>query len=250
MTTFVFDLDGTICFKGQPLQSDILAAFEQLEVDGHDIIFASARPIRDMYPVLPKRYWQHKMIGGNGAFIFNGEKVEVHAFSKEVREKIETLIEEHGLTYLMDSAWDYSFTGSNTHPIYTQLDSLKLAENKERQQLSDCVKCVLFTEDATIFQALAAMDCVIHRHQKEGILDISPSGVTKEAGLKQLGIMPGTYIAFGNDQNDCRMLEEAKMSVCVGKNEEVRKYATHGCNEQQVAHMIRQLSNEWKEIII
>ena len=250
MTAFVFDLDGTICFKGQPLQTDILAAFEQLEEDGHEVVFASARPIRDMYPVLSKRYWQYRMIGGNGAFIFNGEKVEVHAFSKEVREKIDELIEEHRLMYLMDSAWDYSFTGSKTHPIYTQLDSLKLAENKERQQLSDWVKCVLFTEDEMIFQSLEAMDCVIHRHQKEGILDISPCGITKEAGLKQLGILPGTYIAFGNDQNDCRMLEEAKISVCVGGNEEVRKYATYGCNEQQVAHMMRQLSNEWKEINI
>lgn len=137
MTAFVFDLDGTICFKGKPLQTDILAAFEQLEEDGHEVIFASARPIRDMYPVLSKRYWQYRMIGGNGAFIFNGEKVEVHAFSKEVREKIDELIEEHRLMYLMDSAWDYSFTGAKTHPIYTQLDSLKLAENKERQQLSD-----------------------------------------------------------------------------------------------------------------
>ncbi|GED19413.1 hypothetical protein [Kurthia gibsonii] len=46
------------------------------------------------------------------------------------------------------------------------------------------------------------------------------------------------------------MLEEAKISVCVGGNEEVRKYATYRCDEQQVAHMMRQLSNEWKEINI
>lgn len=109
---------------------------------------------------------------------------------------------------------------------------------------------MLFTEDEMIFQSLEAMDCVIHRHQKEGILDISPYGITKEAGLKQLGILPGTYIAFGNDQNDWRMLEEAKISVCVGGNEEVRKYATYRCGEQQVAHTMRQLSNEWKEINI
>lgn len=112
MTAFVFDLDGTICFKGQPLQTDILAAFEQLEEDGHEVVFASARPIRDMYPVLPKYYWHHRMIDGNGAFIF---------------------------------------------------------------------KCMLFTEDEMIFQSLETMDCVIHRHQKEGILDISPKSRTKTA---------------------------------------------------------------------
>lgn len=50
---FIFDLDGTICFKGQPLTTEILQAFQKLEADGHDLMIASARPIRDIYPVLP-----------------------------------------------------------------------------------------------------------------------------------------------------------------------------------------------------
>lgn len=40
---------------------------------------------------------------------------------------------------------------------------------------------MLFTEDEMIFQSLETMDCVIHRHQKEGILDISPKSRTKTA---------------------------------------------------------------------
>ncbi len=31
---FVFDLDGTICFKGQPLSTGITAALEDCLVDG------------------------------------------------------------------------------------------------------------------------------------------------------------------------------------------------------------------------
>lgn len=49
---FVFDLDGTICFKGQPISEKILNSLEKLQMDRHDVIFASARPIRDMLPVI------------------------------------------------------------------------------------------------------------------------------------------------------------------------------------------------------
>lgn len=45
---FVFDLDGTICFKDQPVSEKILVSLEKLVVLGREVIFASARPIRDL----------------------------------------------------------------------------------------------------------------------------------------------------------------------------------------------------------
>jgi len=35
------------------------------------VIFASARPIRDLLPVLDKRFHTYPMIGGNGAIVAN-----------------------------------------------------------------------------------------------------------------------------------------------------------------------------------
>ncbi|MDI3410861.1 HAD hydrolase family protein [Bacillus sonorensis] len=43
---FVFDLDGTICFEGQSVSEHLLMSFEELKAQGHEVIFASARPIR------------------------------------------------------------------------------------------------------------------------------------------------------------------------------------------------------------
>ncbi|MGG3025562.1 HAD hydrolase family protein, partial [Brevibacillus parabrevis] len=45
---FIFDLDGTICFKGQPISKSILDCLLELEQEGHTVGFASARPCRDM----------------------------------------------------------------------------------------------------------------------------------------------------------------------------------------------------------
>ncbi|AOO98670.1 putative hydrolase [Staphylococcus aureus] len=66
---FVFDIDGTLCFDGRLIDQTIIDTLLQLQHDGHELIFASARPIRDLLPVLPSVFHQHTLIGANGAMI-------------------------------------------------------------------------------------------------------------------------------------------------------------------------------------
>nr|WP_276605926.1 HAD hydrolase family protein [Pasteurella multocida] len=61
---FVFDLDGTICFDGKQIPLDIQHALEQLMQKDHQLIFASARPIRDLLPLLNPKLQQAMLIGG------------------------------------------------------------------------------------------------------------------------------------------------------------------------------------------
>lgn len=46
---FVFDIDGTLCFDGRLIDQTIIDTLLQLQHDGHELIFASARPIRDLF---------------------------------------------------------------------------------------------------------------------------------------------------------------------------------------------------------
>lgn len=71
---FVFDIDGTLCFDGRLIDQTIIDTLLQLQHDGHELIFASARPIRDLLPVLPSVFHQHTLIGANGAMIFTAIK--------------------------------------------------------------------------------------------------------------------------------------------------------------------------------
>jgi HAD superfamily hydrolase (TIGR01484 family) len=71
----VFDLDGTICLKGQAVSENILETLDELKRNGHEIIFSSARPIRDRLPVLHKRFHTFPLIGGNGSLISNNGKL-------------------------------------------------------------------------------------------------------------------------------------------------------------------------------
>lgn len=216
---FVFDLDGTICFKGQPLSTGITAALEDCLENGHEVIFASARPIRDMLPVLPKSMHTFPMVGGNGAFIANnGDIKEVAAFDVEIVEAIKKVITTYQLAYLVDGDWDYAYTGSESHPIYQNLDPLQLAKRVVLEELKDIVKIVLFPGEyhQDILAQLQKLPISLYEHASENILDMSPWGIDKWTGLTKLGVLQHQFIAFGNDANDAAMFEKALESVCVG----------------------------------
>ncbi|MEO4052309.1 HAD-IIB family hydrolase [Solibacillus sp. CAU 1738] len=241
---FVFDLDGTICFKGRPLTEEICAALDMCTIHGHEVVFASARPIRDMLPVLPKRYYHYRMVGGNGAFTFVKGDVQLQSFSEQTIAELKTIIEKYNLQYLIDSDWDYSFTGEESHPIYQNLDPLKTATNKPLTELHSISKAVLFTNNEEIKEHLKKLPVTLYEHGDEGLIDISPQNVHKVAGLQRLGIEPNTYIAFGNDQNDQELFQHAHYSVCVG-NHDVAQFANEQIMVEDVPQRIKQLAKKF-----
>ncbi|MDM5250679.1 HAD-IIB family hydrolase [Lysinibacillus sp. G4S2] len=248
---FVFDLDGTICFKGQPLSEGITNALEACIENGHEIIFASARPIRDLLPVLPETMRKFSMVGGNGAFVAqNGETIEVTAFAAEIVEEVQNIIANFQLPYLVDGDWDYAYTGSEAHPIYQNLDPLKLAKKVALQDLKDIVKIVLFPGEHLneILAALKKLPISLYEHASENIVDMSPNGIDKWNGLTKLGIAEGDFIAFGNDANDASMFVKAKESVCVGEHK-VRELASLQVPSEETAviKMLSVLNEKYKE---
>src|SRR5699024_2104705 len=141
---FVFDLDGTICFAGRPVSETILECLDQLRSDGHDLIFASARPIRDMLPVLHERFHSCTLIGGNGALIsINGNVESAQAFSKQQIGHIMTMIERRKANYLIDGHWDYDYSGPLYNHILNKVDHAHLSTYMHVTSLELIVKDIL-----------------------------------------------------------------------------------------------------------
>jgi HAD superfamily hydrolase (TIGR01484 family) len=243
---FVFDLDGTICFKGQPLTQEICAALDVCQAMGHEIIFASARPIRDLLPVLPTKYHHLRMVGGNGAFRHVEGSIEVKSFDALACKQLFNIIDTYQVPYLIDSSWDYSYTGELTHPIYQNIDPLKSAKNVSIDLLENIVKVVLFTSSTEIQKSLEALSLTIHLHQNEGILDISPEGIDKWSGLQQLEVKEREFIAFGNDSNDICMFKAAKESICIGNHPVAQEVASIQIAADEVAQMILLMSEKYQ----
>lgn len=251
---FVFDLDGTICFKGQPISSRILHSLSTLTEAGIEVIFASARPIRDMLPVIDKAFHQYTMIGGNGSMISKGGKViQSNSFSKVEIIGIKKLIKQYNATFLMDGDWDYAYTGPDTHPILQNLDPAKLAKMVSLESLDSIVKVLFLTSNNMneLAEELSKLNVYVNKHSNENILDISPSGINKWSALKILGIKENTYIAFGNDANDISMFENALHTVMIGYHEQLALFAKEnvslsGDYEQEIAEKILTLSKEYR----
>ncbi|BBH18678.1 hydrolase [Paenibacillus baekrokdamisoli] len=247
---FVFDLDGTICFKGKPVTEKIGAALEMLQSKGHSIIFASARPIRDMLPVLDQRFHTYTMIGGNGSLIsLNGELKYSTSFSGDQMTAITTLLNEFEAAYLIDGEWDYSYTGSQDHPILNNVDPARLAKMVPLHTHKSIVKVLILSAAnmEELAERIAGLDVVVHKHKNENVLDISPKDIHKWEALRKLSIESGNYIAFGNDANDMTMFMNAKHSVMIGHHEELAKHATESISlgeniEDRIVEKLNQLA--------
>ena len=249
---FVFDLDGTICFQGKPVSEKILTALEELTNKGHEVIFASARPIRDMLPVIHKRFHHYPMIGGNGALIAKHQKV-IHstAFSTQEINELKQLIKKFNATYLIDSDWDYAYTGAIDHPILQNVDQGKIAQMVEIDHLQSIVKILILSSSdmSQLEEELVKLNVYVNKHGNENVLDVSPKGIHKWNALQTLGVQKGGYIAFGNDANDLTMFEHASHTVMIGKNECLLQHAKETINlegdyEQEIIHKLEQLSSE------
>ncbi|QTM98719.1 HAD-IIB family hydrolase [Sediminibacillus dalangtanensis] len=244
----VFDLDGTICFKGKPVSENVLQALEQLQEHGHSIIFASARPIRDMLPVLDSRFHTYTMIGGNGSLISErGSLTHKTAFSHHQLEVIKHLIDSQNAAYLVDGEWNYSYTGPADHAILSKVDPGKLAKNIPIEQHPAVVKALILSavDMNLLARELEKIDVVLHRHSAENVLDISPENIDKRTALLTIGI--DDYIAFGNDANDIRMFQGAHHAVMIGHHAELASFASEeipldGDFEAVIAERIVQLS--------
>jgi HAD superfamily hydrolase (TIGR01484 family) len=253
---FVFDLDGTICFKGKPVTAKLLAALERLEAKGHTVFFASARPIRDMLPVLDQRFHRHTLIGGNGSLVSRrGELERAVPFSPEQREALQQLLKEHEATFLIDGEWDYTYTGAADHPILANVDPSRLAKRIGLEAHKAIVKVLILTSNDMegLAKKAAELGVVVHRHGKENVLDVSPPDVDKWGALEGLAVKKGGYVAFGNDANDITLFMNAKHSVMIGHHDELSQYAAEALPlgediEDRIAERLNKLSEHWAAI--
>ncbi|PGF22580.1 hydrolase [Bacillus thuringiensis] len=239
---FVFDLDGTLCFDGKNIDIEIIEALQELKLEGHQVIFASARPIRDLVPVIPKSFHEGLLVGGNGTFTYDHGQIQVTHFEQPLLDKLIAVIHQHQLKYLADGQWNYAFTGDIAHPIYRNIDKTN-STNIPLEQLLPICKLVLFQPNEEVLEALEVFPVTVTHYKTEHAIDISPLGINKVKGLHMLNIQE--FIAFGNDNNDQCLFEHAVHSVCVGNNN-VKRYAKENIERADVAEKIRALMGKYR----
>lgn len=247
---FVFDVDGTLSFDGRSIGPEIRAAIQALERQDHRVIFASARPIRDLLPIVSE-FKNATLIGGNGSIVSVAHERRVIA-PIEMTDflQIKTLIDRFNLDYVVDDEWNYSAKQPPRAPILRQLDPASLAKNVSLSQIKNPIKTILVnlstTRQAELSQYLRVETSLeIVEHANEGNLDLTARKINKLTTLRQLGI--NQFIGFGNDQNDLQMLQLATHSVWVDSKplQQLGIQFDECCaaNDQAVSQKIQQFLN-------
>jgi hydroxymethylpyrimidine pyrophosphatase-like HAD family hydrolase len=184
---------------------------------GHDLVFASARPVRDMLPVLAGAFPSATLIGGNGSLVSVDGRVRARAaFAPDLLGALLEAVGRHGAGYLADGPWDYAYTGPADHPILDRVDQGGLARRVPLSELPEVVKflAVDASDAVGLVKAGRALGLTVHHHLDEAVVDVAPGTTTKWEALTALGRQE--YAAFGNDVNDLDLLRNARHAVRVG----------------------------------
>lgn len=232
---YVFDIDGTLSFDGKTIHEDIVTALETLQDKGHKVIFASARPIRDMVSIVPESFQGGTWIGGNGTYIKEGDNIKVTTFNEDDTYALLELLEGYESDYMIDGKWDYTYKGSINHPLYKNINK-EIANNINLNLHDEICKIVIFEPHPSMEDYLTLMDLELHYHTNENLIDISPLNCDKHNALIKLGIKD--YIAFGNDANDINLFRNALYSYCVGDGEH-SKYASKSIKKSHIVQSIK-----------
>ncbi len=211
------DFDGTLCFDGHTVADDVVAALVSVAAR-HDVVIASARPPRDLLPVLPEQLRDIDLVGGNGALWRRAGVVDCLHFPEETRAALQDVIARRGTPVLVDGSWDFAYTGDGTHLVYSRVNRVD-AQQVDMDDLEAWSKVLFFADDDALVAELSALDVVVNVHRSEGTLDVSPGSVDKATGLLRLWEGPRDFVAMGNDANDQSLFEVANWSWCVGDHE-------------------------------
>ncbi|MEJ8673326.1 HAD-IIB family hydrolase [Chromobacterium amazonense] len=226
---FIFDIDGTLCFDGHTISPAIQDALSELEKQGHQIGFASARPYRDMLHLLDERFHHGLFVGSNGAMTYHqGELCDIQPLAKCTLDQLCALAERLEASYLVDLPWHYHYRGDPAHPFMGWVDPARRANQVARDDIRLPVK-LLVTEcaDGPALQlALAERDDIaVHHHSDQQIVDITAHGVSKMSALLRHGITADQVVCFGNDSNDLSMFAAARHPVLVGSHPQLLPHA-------------------------
>ncbi|KID56185.1 hydrolase [Pseudoalteromonas luteoviolacea] len=217
----VFDLDGTLIFQGQPMQKAVTAAIQAIEHQGATIYFATARPLRDTLPVLAEHFWEHDIIGCNGAMISKNKEV-THALHFNKAQIIQVLewLDREKIAYLYDGVEEYAIsdTPHHFHQEVKKLGRKPGCNHALRQQ--PIVKLLVLEEhrheEVKAYLKTVLDDFDVYHHNGYHSFDVVPKNSNKLNALLRMGLDMSETICMGNDQNDIAMLEAAKAAYVVG----------------------------------
>lgn len=227
---FIFDLDGTIIFNNQFLNKDVESLLLKIKEDGHEIIFATGRPLREFKNVMP--LWAHEQPLGlfSGVVSYHKDKlIRSNGIDSVHLPHIAEFCLENNHPFIMDSLTYYY------HPHMANMVFGFLADNTKEFHVSDMSQFItnevykvwVFDMEAhDYFSDYSKTNgLLIKHHSYDKCFDIVPLDCNK-----YISVLPfisefanEDIFIFGNDYNDYELFKHFNNSVLFGNVEELQK---------------------------
>jgi hydroxymethylpyrimidine pyrophosphatase-like HAD family hydrolase len=224
LKNIIFDIDGTISENGQPISKEIESLIEIILSKGINVIFATARPLRDTLPLLSKKHRELPIIGCNGGMISRCSKIQsAKKIPGNIVNPIKNCLDEMKVPYVIDGLHDYAISSerSDFHDyIKNKLGSEPVLY--EELELHGITKILLLKFDLLIQSELEKiiggkeMELTMHRHKIEGFVDLVAENTNKFYAAVEMGVDLSCTAVFGNDLNDIMLLKNAYLPYIVG----------------------------------
>lgn len=240
------DLDGTLLTREKTIAPRTKRALQQAMELGHHVVIATGRPPRASMNYYNELLLQTPMVNFNGAFVHHAQDEawgQYHfPIERELAFQVIEACEKFEIHSVMVEVKDDYYLDRHDPEFERVLgDGHKpLAVGSIRELLADHPTSVLIRPNDHTIQALRQhlsdhhADMVEHRvwGAPWNVIEMCKAGVNKWTGLevvaRSLGISRENVIAFGDEDNDLEMIQNAGYGVAMANaNPLLKEVAAH-----------------------
>ncbi|KFX04003.1 hypothetical protein KP22_14205 [Pectobacterium betavasculorum] len=247
---FVFDIDGTIVFNNVHLSKSLESEILKLSAIGM-VIFATARPFRDVKQVLPNTLWSSDIVCMNGSAYYKNQVPQKVKYIKEnvAGDVIDYLLSSN-VPFVADNDEGFYLTNHDIDFFqYTKRCGIEPISNIEYMKERGVCKIQVFDKNHIGYFS-DIDDVVVHDYSNVGFFDISSTLVDKSDLIFEFNLKHYYVTAFGNDVNDVEILKNSDLSICVGNNATLTEFCNYaikpglsGDLECEVLSFIQRIGN-------
>lgn len=236
----VSDVDGTLAADGaSSLHPELYEVIHRLKQQGIAFVGASGRPVRSLENIFAPVKEDVYFIAGNGYYMnYEGKKKFLTDFDKKLALEIAEDMHAFGMQVMFDAA-DCVYTDSEDMEFIRWIEQgyrNKVVHVKHLEDVDDIILkvagCIMSGVPGEMEQFLREKYGDRSAVTYAGIqwVDVMDPKLSKGAALRvlqeELGILPEETMAFGDQMNDLKMLEQAYYSFAVANaRDEVKKAA-------------------------
>lgn len=243
-----FDLDGTLLDNRKHVPQRNIRAIESLLKDGHIVTIATGRLYKSARKVREKLPLGVEIICSNGAVLEKDNKVVwVDQIKEEEHSLIFDVVKDHGLELTFDSLYaayhtcfgnairfDYFMNHMNKGSLFIKNVHCRTKEEYMKYSKYFINGIVISRKHpGKLAKLRAALEKTnLFNIESSGVdnVEVIPKGSNKGAGALRLakiqGISKEDIIAFGDAENDLKLIQTAGISVAMGNGSSlVKKHA-------------------------